>query len=439
MDRLEQIEKIVSSDTLQGSDTLCHLLRYLVEHSTDDNPRGVKEYQIATEALGRGSDFDPRIDSTVRVAVARLRTKLDEYYSRQGVHDPIRIEIPKGSYRALFHDRRRRKGGSTEAGNGAASVSRFENGSEASFGYAMPARTRVLVAVASVALVLMAAFLGWAVAQSRIVSEPADASAPPTPAALRQFWESFLNTTQNPIVIYSNAQFVGRAHSTGLRYFNAAADSGSEIVDTYTGVGEVVAVHSLGRLFWRHGRDIDIKRSGLLGWDAAKNASLIFVGGPFENVSVRELRKLRDESGFVFEPVKDPSKEYGSVLVNRHPAPGEQAAFNASKGKQGQRDYALIQMAGGFAPGRRILILAGISTQGTEGAVDFVCRANKVEELLSRLGIGPNDPVEAFECVLEIDISGGVPLDSRIVAVRNRVHSLPGAENARGANGDSQP
>jgi hypothetical protein len=429
MDRLEHIEKIVSSETLHGSDTLCNLLRYLVEHSTEDNPRGVKEYQIATEALGRSSDFDPRIDSTVRVAVARLRTKLDEYYTHQGIHDPVRIEIPKGSYRALFHDRRRRKGGAAETGNGHASVSRPE--SEASFGYSMPWRTRTLIAVAGAAVAFVAALLGWTARSHRAPGASASVTITQTAAALTQFWAGFVATPENPVVVYSNAQFVGRAHSTGLRYFDPATDSAGDIVDTYTGVGEVVAVHALGRLFWRLGRDIDVKRSGLLAWDAAKNASLIFVGGPFENVSVRELRKLREESEFVFEPVKDPSRDYGSMLVNRRPAAGEQAAYNATRGTQGQRDYALIQMAGGFAPGRRILILAGISTQGTEGAVDFVCRANKVEELLAKLEIGPEDPVEAFECVLEIDISGGVPLDSRIVAVRNRAQSLPGAGNAR--------
>jgi hypothetical protein len=110
---------------------------------------------------------------------------------------------------------------------------------------------------------------------------------------------------------------------------------------------------------------------------------------------------------------------------NRKPLPGEQSSYGATEGR---RDYAIVQLAEGFTPGRRILILAGVSTQGTEGAVDFVCRANKLEELLAKLGVGPNDPLGPFESVLEIDISGGVPIDSRIVALRN--HSAEASSQA---------
>jgi hypothetical protein len=424
MNRLEQVEKIASSETLQGSDTLCHLLRYLAQHSPETNGRSVKEYQIATEALGRSSDFDPRIDSTVRVAVARLRTKLDEYYSGEGTNDPVLVEIPKGHYRAVFHDRRQKKPGANGEELAPASTPRRNLDSFSTLDLGS-GRGLAIVAAVSLVLIVSAALLG---AFAGYKAHSAAASRTPPPAVLQQFWSGFAATPENPIVVYSNAQFVGRAHSTGLRYFNPAVDPSENIIDTYTGVGEVVAVHTLGRTFWQLGRDIEVKRSGLLGWDNARNASLIFVGGPFENLSVRELRKLRDESNFIFEPVADPGQEYGSVLVNRNPLPGERPSYAATQGRQGRRDYAIVQMAEGFTPGRRILILAGVSTQGTEGAVDFVCRANKLEELLAKLGVGPNDPLGPFESVLEIDISGGVPIDSRIVALRN--HSAEASSQA---------
>jgi len=39
---------------------LCKLLRYLAEHSLDHPGIALKEYQIATEVLGRPAGFDPR-------------------------------------------------------------------------------------------------------------------------------------------------------------------------------------------------------------------------------------------------------------------------------------------------------------------------------------------------------------------------------------------
>src|SRR5580700_7484689 len=99
----QQIDKLINSHSLRGSESLCKLLRYLAEHSLDHPGSALKEYQIATEVLGRPAGFDPQSDSTVRVQAGRLRVKLSEYYAHEGVDDPIVVEIPKGSYALTFH------------------------------------------------------------------------------------------------------------------------------------------------------------------------------------------------------------------------------------------------------------------------------------------------------------------------------------------------
>src|SRR5437867_3852166 len=101
----QQIEKLINSHSLRGSESLCKLLRYLAEHSLDHPGVALKEYQIATEVLGRSSTFDPQIDSTVRVQAGRLRIKLAEYYTHEGPADAIIVELPKGSYAGTFHAR----------------------------------------------------------------------------------------------------------------------------------------------------------------------------------------------------------------------------------------------------------------------------------------------------------------------------------------------
>ena len=84
---------------------LCHLLEYLATHSVDEQGSSVKEYQIATEVFGRSADFDPRLDSTVRVQTSRLRAKLAEYYAGPGAQDEVIVEIPKGAYSVVVHAR----------------------------------------------------------------------------------------------------------------------------------------------------------------------------------------------------------------------------------------------------------------------------------------------------------------------------------------------
>src|SRR3977135_707109 len=102
---LGQIERLVSSQTLHGSESLCKLLRYLAKHVLDHPGVSLKEYQIATEVFGRQPDFDPQLDSMVRVQAGRLRTKLAEYYASEGTDDQITVELPKGTYGLTFHPR----------------------------------------------------------------------------------------------------------------------------------------------------------------------------------------------------------------------------------------------------------------------------------------------------------------------------------------------
>jgi TolB-like protein/Tfp pilus assembly protein PilF len=74
------------------------LLEFIVEHSLSFPSEPLKEMTIGMELYPAAGEFDPRITSVVRVDGTRLRTKLREYYTTEGVGDPIVIDLPKGSY-----------------------------------------------------------------------------------------------------------------------------------------------------------------------------------------------------------------------------------------------------------------------------------------------------------------------------------------------------
>src|SRR5579862_6236360 len=102
---LAQIDRLLNSHVLHGSESLCKLLRYLAEHALDHPGTPLKEYQIATEVFGRSPNFDPQSDSTIRVQAGRLRLKIAEYYASEGADEPIQVEIPKGTYVVSFYRR----------------------------------------------------------------------------------------------------------------------------------------------------------------------------------------------------------------------------------------------------------------------------------------------------------------------------------------------
>src|SRR5258708_25335364 len=95
---LAQVDRLLNSHVLHGSESLCKLLRYLAEHALDHPGTPLKEYQIATEVFGRPPNFDPQSDSTIRVQAGRLRFKIAGYYRSEGTDYSTQAKIPKGTH-----------------------------------------------------------------------------------------------------------------------------------------------------------------------------------------------------------------------------------------------------------------------------------------------------------------------------------------------------
>jgi TolB-like protein/tetratricopeptide (TPR) repeat protein len=84
------------------SERLWRFLRFVVDRTLSGRGDELKGYLIGVEIYDKGPDFDPRLDSAVRVDARRLRAKLTEYYAGPGADRPIRIVLPKGGYQPEF-------------------------------------------------------------------------------------------------------------------------------------------------------------------------------------------------------------------------------------------------------------------------------------------------------------------------------------------------
>jgi hypothetical protein len=102
----EALDRVLRSEVFNRAPNLVLFLRYVCEMQLLGRPDAIKEYNIAVEALGRGSDFDQKRDSIVRVEAHRLRKRLGEYYQTVGADEPIRILLPPGSYVPVFLHRK---------------------------------------------------------------------------------------------------------------------------------------------------------------------------------------------------------------------------------------------------------------------------------------------------------------------------------------------
>ncbi len=94
----EQLDRIVNSGPFLQSRRRQRFLEFLVTETLAGRGERLKGYSLALEVFDRPETFDPIVDPIVRIEAARLREKLREYYEADGQSDPIRIELPKGSY-----------------------------------------------------------------------------------------------------------------------------------------------------------------------------------------------------------------------------------------------------------------------------------------------------------------------------------------------------
>lgn len=398
----QQLERVVHSETFRGSETLRRLLEYLAGRTLENTSSAIKAKEIAAAVFGRVNDFDPQNDSIVRVHTARLRARLAEYYTSEGAdQDPI-MTIPRGSYVLLFHHR---AVASTAIPAEASPEATVETARPRLVGEALPpapggSRRLQSRPGAWYALGLIAAIVAtWLVASSTYQSSGRARLTP----GLATFWHRFLTDRDRALVVYSNI----RVH-----------DSVKDIDFLLPSNGEVFGVFQITRFLTSLQKDVYPKHGTLLTWDEAKDADLIFIGGPLAETPLRTVSTLRDfaftRDGGNSMPVSGATG--AGAIENLRPRKGEAAVFVGASRPQ-NFDYAIVSMTTALNSKRFALTLAGITGYGTQGAAEFVTREDRIAELLARLNVPNGAPMPLFEAVIRFNVQGEVALQPQIVAV----------------------
>lgn len=101
----EELGRISISEAFRGSDRLRRLVEYLVLETIEGRAGQVKEYSVGLSVFGKPDSFDPKVDSTVRSEVSKLRAKLRLYYETEGRGNPVVLSIPRGGYSVEWEHR----------------------------------------------------------------------------------------------------------------------------------------------------------------------------------------------------------------------------------------------------------------------------------------------------------------------------------------------
>ncbi len=388
-EKRNSINRILSNSLFHSSESLSNLLRYLAEHSLKSPNENLKEHQIATEVFHREISFDPRVDSIVRVHTSRLRSRLEEYYqSGAGAKDPWQVRLPRGSHSLLFIQPALPAIAATPPSESRVALSRH-----------WPILALLIGAI------ILAAAAFWVGRLSN-----SSARTPNAPPDVIAFWRLALRHPEPPLVVFSNAEFIGRPE-TGIRYLQPGEPEAS-VYEGYTGVGEVFGVDALHSVLGSLGRKFDLRRAQRLNWDEARTREIIFLGSPSENLPLRELQLERH---FAFRVSQGPERRGDLGIVNLRPKAGEQQIYFASA-QPITEDYALIVLTEGTTASQRTVLLAGTTTYGTEAAAEFVADPDSLSALWNR--IGGHARIRFLSVLLHTNVKRSVPLETQIVAVR---------------------
>lgn len=389
------VERIAASQHLKSSARLREFLFYIAECAIQAAPEAATEQQIGIRIFHRHPGYNSSEDSIVRTHARLLRQKVAAYFAEEGSREQILVEIPKGHYLPVFHPR-------NEKTQAALDEAAKEGAPEAvaTSEHSKP-RLRWKFAWITLAVIAASVLLFW-----RPWLRPA-----PAQTAVDRFWQPFFSNDNPSLVIFSNALFEGNS-TDGLRYAplqtEQAVQGAGNYVDTYTGIGELASVYTLTRLFDTHKSQFILKRSLLVTWDEAQAKNLIFIGSAAENPSLRVLPSTRD---FTMMATQD-----SAGVVNHHPKSGEPEVYLRPEHPLNV-DYAILALLPGVQPGTQMLEFSGLTTFGTQAAVEYVCHPDTTAELLRQI-TDSTGRIHPFEAVLETRIGGGVPLETHLVTIR---------------------
>jgi hypothetical protein len=395
--RWELVQRIVESPHLIGSARLRDFLLHVTACAIRQTPEDASEQQIGIQVFQRSPGFNSSEDSIVRSQARLLRLKLAAYFNAEGVSEPLVIEIPKGHYIPVFLPSQRAEFARDLPEEEGEEINEIVPAQPMGTSKAEGQRGWLTLAGISLALLLCLSLIaGFRWQRQTSVTRP-----------LKQLWMPFLKSDP-PLVIYSNALFVGDAKS-GMRY---AADDGpdkhsAELVDNYTGIGELISVHELTQMFDSQGAKFLLKRSPLVTWDEARSRNLIFIGSVAENGSLKLLPSMQD---FTLTATAD-----AAGIINHHPRPGEPPMYLRPEHPL-TKDYAVIALLPGVQPDNKTFVFSGLTTLGTQAAVEYALEPDTAAELIRQTTF--DKKAHNFEALLEVSIRGGVPLQPRLVSIR---------------------
>jgi hypothetical protein len=381
----EELSRVLASHEFRSSKRSQDFLRYVIENTLNGHADMLKERTIGIDVFGRPTTYDPSEDATVRVKAGEVRKRLGLYYSDQGARNPIRIELPSGTYVPEFHP------------NASAATSLQASPlPELSSATGVPAEAppgahrlyppRRWVAIS--ALIVVGAAALWVIGR-------------PATAPLDEFWAPVVKGTA-PVMV--GAAFVPVWNLDRDAQATGPAGPGDYVAltDQFVGGGDLIATSRITSMFTRMKRPYRLKVGNDVSFPDLRTGPAVLVG-----YSYTRWKEISSQMRYFIDGARRP------VGITDNGNPTEWALPNLPRDRRTLEDYAIVSRV--FHPDTHAMLveIAGITQYGTDAAGDLVTNPDLMAEALH--GAPPDWQKKNLQLVLHVKVIAGAPSSPMVV------------------------
>jgi hypothetical protein len=408
----EELNQIVTSAPFRNSRRYPALLRYIVEETLANNSENLKERTIGIEVFGRPADYDTNSDPIVRFTAGEVRKRIALFYRDGNNHGSVEITVPVGSYIPQF--RRRTTAEEALESNPPSAKdellrenTRNESDRESKGVIAVPIKEPPPVQkkkVLSLSLHPLAAGLGIGIALTLLlvfsISHVRRNNQVRTP--IMSVWQPLL---KSPDMVLISA---GRQHpkQEASEPPDMTMKQHIRLPEFQFSLTTVKAISNIVGFLQTQHKSFRIHEAYSNNLQDLHDRPVVLVTGNNNKWTLLLLQHLRFrfvENGdySYIEDAKHPDKQNWSVN------------FNTPYSQQ-STDYAIVARFYDPTTDGPVIVVAGISSNGTDAAGKFIVSPEALETLSHA---APDGSLERnFEAVLKVEVIGGNTGATTIVA-----------------------
>jgi hypothetical protein len=443
----QHVAEIVESKAFKGSPRAEKFLRYVINHALTGDFESLKERVIGVKLFGRPPHYETGEDAIVRVTASDVRKRLAQYYnSKYGTTSKFHINLPAGSYLPYITRQppektaplyTRETSSKTVATSLSSATNHLDSISESPGALAAPrpslptesgqinARNKHPWLYVSILLTLLNLAL-WGIVWMHFsrakVATALSISVPP--------WSVFFNSQhaiqliasdpneaeiewltgqQVSVSDYANRKYIPQPNHLSPDMIRICqivlrGDKASAIDAPIIANVAALAQANSAKI------DVHVARSIALS-NLNTDDNLIFLGSPRSNPW---SSLFSDQLDFRYGFNPNPHEEF---ILNVHPRQTELEEYvGTAAGWNTGQSYAIIAFVRNPDHHGQILLVSGISAEGTEAAGALATDLSRLSAILQKCGISPSGPLKHFELLLRINTMAGSPTSSEVIA-----------------------